>query len=179
MRCITLTQPWATLVAVGAKRIETRNWSTAHRGPLAIHAAISYGRGGKRGFYSRCQYDPFKSALEPHLRIFEHYNCFAAPLGAIVATCELLDCVPTVHPGIANEPGKPWFTGVRKGVGPHYYEVPPPLDSNEYAFGDYSAGRFAWLLGYVKALPEPIPCKGQLGLFNLPSDIAKRLESGR
>ena len=38
MKAITLTQPWATLVAIGAKRIETRSWRTFYRGPLAIHA---------------------------------------------------------------------------------------------------------------------------------------------
>jgi hypothetical protein len=38
MRCLTLTQPWATLVAVGAKQVETRNWSTRYRGRLAIHS---------------------------------------------------------------------------------------------------------------------------------------------
>ena len=31
MRAITLTQPWATLVALGFKKIETRSWSTDYR----------------------------------------------------------------------------------------------------------------------------------------------------
>lgn len=39
MKALTLWQPWASLVAVGAKRIETRSWQTSYRGPLAIHAA--------------------------------------------------------------------------------------------------------------------------------------------
>src|SRR6202030_2406661 len=39
MKALTLTQPWATLVAIGAKRIETRSWPTLYRGPLAIYAA--------------------------------------------------------------------------------------------------------------------------------------------
>ena len=34
VKALTLTQPWATLVAIGAKRIETRSWSTRYRGPL-------------------------------------------------------------------------------------------------------------------------------------------------
>lgn len=36
---LSLWQPWATLVALGVKTIETRSWSTHYRGPLAIHAA--------------------------------------------------------------------------------------------------------------------------------------------
>lgn len=38
MRALTLHQPWATLVAIGAKRVETRSWATTYRGPVAIHA---------------------------------------------------------------------------------------------------------------------------------------------
>lgn len=38
MKAISLWQPWASLVAVGAKKIETRSWATKYRGSLAIHA---------------------------------------------------------------------------------------------------------------------------------------------
>lgn len=38
-RAITLWQPWATLLALGVKTIETRAWSTRYTGPLLIHAA--------------------------------------------------------------------------------------------------------------------------------------------
>ena len=41
---LTLTQPWATLVASGAKKIETRSWNTKHRGWLAIHTARLFPR---------------------------------------------------------------------------------------------------------------------------------------
>lgn len=38
LKALTLHQPWASLVAVGAKTIETRSRRISHRGPLAIHA---------------------------------------------------------------------------------------------------------------------------------------------
>jgi len=38
MKAITLYQPWASLIALGKKNIETRSWNTYYRGPLAIHA---------------------------------------------------------------------------------------------------------------------------------------------
>jgi hypothetical protein len=38
MKALSLWQPWASLVAFEEKRVETRVWSTAYRGPLAIHA---------------------------------------------------------------------------------------------------------------------------------------------
>jgi uncharacterized protein (UPF0264 family) len=38
-RALSLKQPWAALLVHGLKTIEVRRWSTAHRGPLLIHAA--------------------------------------------------------------------------------------------------------------------------------------------
>ncbi len=42
MPCLSLSQPWATLIAVGAKTMETRSWRTYYAGPLAIHAAKGF-----------------------------------------------------------------------------------------------------------------------------------------
>lgn len=39
LKVISLWQPWASLIAAGVKRHETRHWPTGHRGPIAIHAA--------------------------------------------------------------------------------------------------------------------------------------------
>lgn len=39
MKAVSLWQPWASAMALGLKRIETRHWSTSYRGPMAIHAA--------------------------------------------------------------------------------------------------------------------------------------------
>jgi hypothetical protein len=36
---LTLTQPWASLVVLGSKKLETRGWRTNYHGPLLIHAA--------------------------------------------------------------------------------------------------------------------------------------------
>lgn len=38
---LTLHQPWATLIALGAKTVETRGWPTKYRGPIAIHAGLA------------------------------------------------------------------------------------------------------------------------------------------
>ena len=47
MTVISLLQPWAQLVVLGAKKIETRSWNTAFRGELLIHASLGkhYGSG--------------------------------------------------------------------------------------------------------------------------------------
>ncbi len=39
MKTLSLLQPWASLVALGEKQIETRSWKTDYRGPLLIHAS--------------------------------------------------------------------------------------------------------------------------------------------
>lgn len=58
-KAITLWQPWATLVAIGAKQFETRSWMTCHRGPLVIHAARRF-TSAERAW---CREEPFKSVL--------------------------------------------------------------------------------------------------------------------
>ena len=37
--CLTMHQPWASLLVAGIKKIEGRNWYSSHRGRLWIHAA--------------------------------------------------------------------------------------------------------------------------------------------
>jgi hypothetical protein len=59
MKCISLHQPWASLVVVGAKRYETRHWSTAVRGQILIHAAKKW----NRDLVETANSDPFFAAL--------------------------------------------------------------------------------------------------------------------
>lgn len=161
IKCITLTQPWATLVAIGAKRIETRSWSTSYRGPLAIHAAKGLGPvGGRQGLRDLCVSEFFYPALYVHIDRTEDL-----PLGAIVAVCRLVDCVPTEWVAMPP-PAAP-----RIARDQNVWE----LTDQERAFGDYSAGRFAWLLADIQALPEPIPCKGALGLWEPDANILEAI----
>lgn len=39
MKALSLWEPWASLMALEAKKVETRSWYTSHRGPLLICAA--------------------------------------------------------------------------------------------------------------------------------------------
>lgn len=59
MKALTVWQPWATLLAVGAKQFETRDWSTDYRGRLAIHAATRW----DEDLLSTCQKQPFRKVL--------------------------------------------------------------------------------------------------------------------
>ena len=144
MKALTLTQPWATLVAMGAKRIETRSWSTSYRGPLAIHAGAGPSTFGWPQLNHICNHtEPFRSVL----KLDGRHPYEALPTGAIVAVAELVGVVPV--------------TSVHQ-----HTLIDWPLTQQERAFGDYSAGRYAWLLADVRALPEPIPARGALGLWD-------------
>ena len=155
MKVLTLTQPWATLVAIGAKRIETRSWATKYRGPLLIHAAAGLGPvGGKFGLVDLCHTEPFYDVL----KAAGMQRSTSLPFGAIVARCELVDCVPSEKIMAAfGAYGPEDQTGGR---------VLWPLTDQELAFGNYAPGRYAWLLGNVEPMATPIPAKGALGLWN-------------
>lgn len=71
MRGLSLTQPWAQLVADGRKGWETRGWTTGYRGLVAIHAT------------GRMTADDVEFAVE------QGYNPRALPLGAIVAVARI------------------------------------------------------------------------------------------
>ncbi len=172
MKALSVTQPHAQLIALLMKLIETRSWATSYRGQLAIHAAKGLGPvGGKRGLLDLCGEQPFFGALYPIVPGADRYCdkeaiADALPLGAIVAVCDLVACRP------ATELGNGFFSGPRSietGMVRLW-----KLTDQERAFGDYSPGRFAWLLDNIRALPEPVPAKGQLGLWQLdtPTEMA-------
>lgn len=175
LKGLSLTPPWGTLVAVAArfprlgKHIETRGWSTSYRGRLAIHQTKGLGELTERELAAICAREPFCAALAA-VGITEPGQL---PRGQIVAVVSLLDCVPTRNPAAAGVPGAPWFTGVSRGVGQHYFEVPPT--EPERSFGDYRPGRFAWLLEDIQDVPEPVSCRGAQGLWDVPADVAGQL----
>lgn len=154
MKALSLTQPWATCVAIGAKRIETRSWGTVYRGPLAIHAAKTFPRAARE----LCFGNPF---MEP-LMAARYEDVDALPLGAIIAVAQLVDVRGTGRHGAPAA----WLQEVL-------------IEADDYPrereFGDYSPGRFAWMLADVRQLTTPIACRGALGLWALPGDVEARV----
>jgi len=115
-----------------------RSWHTWHRGPLAIHAA--------KGFPKQAnwltQKEPFYSVL---LTALGSLDWTAAdrrcdlPRGCIIAVADLTGCL--------------------------HIDGAEVMSETERAFGDYTPGRYRWQLTNVRRLPEPIPAKGALGLW--------------
>lgn len=151
--CLTLTQPWATLVALGWKRYETRSWGTSYRGSLAIHAA----QGWTAADRELCNTPPFGEALADYAihNLLGNWGVDpdALPRGAVLCLVNLIDCrqISAVSPAI----------DVRNKT----YLHPTALSDQERAFGNYEPGRWAWELGDVRSFQRPIPAKGTLGLW--------------
>lgn len=153
LKAITLQQPWATLVAIGAKRIETRSWSTSYRGPLAIASSARQGKAGKALMCDPQCY----GAMQLYAASGYWGGMAGHPYGAVIAVCNLVDCLPMeAHiclPGVFDE-------------------YPELNTTRELAFGDFNVfdaqngrRRWAFVLEDIQALAIPVPVKGGLGLW--------------
>lgn len=193
-KMLTLWQPWASLIAVGEKWIETRSWSTPYRGALAIHAASRERRVSKFGAVPDGAVTAADEYTHDHgicccghdaLKCLRFGLC-SLPLGAVVATADLVDVVPMVSWTGALDGPAVWAARLRtdegsteavllrdqvnadesiERVGP----LPDSIDvTDQIPFGDFRPGRFAWLLDNVRALPEPITARGHRGLRDCP-----------
>ena len=165
MKAITLYEPYAWLVRMLLKRIETRSWPTSYRGPLAIHAAKNI----PHWLWNGWMYEPdFQDARQAAEAAGLDKDIRSLPRGVIVATCELVDCI-RISPDGALFQQCP-ICGNIAGFCCHvcdwtWIQAPPARSTSEYLFGDYIPGRYAWILADIKPLPEPIPAKGRQGLW--------------
>ncbi len=136
MKTISLLQPWASLVVMGVKIIETRSWRTNYRGELLIHASS-----GKKGSVLAKE-PPFKNYI-PDFSLL--------PFSAIIGKVILDEVLPVEILFLSDE---------------HLNT----LTLEQKAFGDYTRGRYAWLLSGAVALPSPIYIKGALNLWEYKGD---------
>lgn len=145
MKVLSVLQPWATLIVMGAKKIETRSWNTKYRGPLLIHASKGKKAGGWELATVANQFGIKKPAFDD------------LPFGAIIGQANIIETASTNNllPNLFNEPT---ITGDSKYSFLH-------LTEQEKAFGDYSPDRYGWLLADPFQFETPIPVKGNLGLW--------------
>ncbi len=93
MKAVTLIQPAASLVVLGACRLDVRAWRTAHRGRVAVYASRALPQGSRE----LCTCEPVRSALRAGLG---HDDWRRLPLGALLGTVELIDCTPVEEDGL-------------------------------------------------------------------------------
>ncbi len=130
MTVLSLLQPWASLVVMGHKTIETRSWATAYRGPLLIHASK-----GTSGMIF-CDQPVFKKYLEN----------IELPFGSIIGEVTLESIVQITDLAMNDD-------------------MIGQLTLEEKIFGDYTTGRYAWMLKNAIPLTQPVPARGLPGLW--------------
>lgn len=153
MKAISLWQPWASLLVIGAKVIETRSWPTQYRGPLLIHAAKTLNQDVR---YALCDTNVDNA--------FRRQGGTAArplwlPFGAIVGQVDLVDCRPT-ESFTAEELDTECFFE-------HFQEA----TWTEGALGNFAPGRFGWVLEKPQKFEKPIPYKGSQGFFEVSETL--------
>lgn len=174
MKAISLWQPWASLIACGAKRYETRDWPPPSKligQRIAIHAAKKIDKEAA-GLAEQLLYTQRGGRLSNELyasikgtpdRLMGKFGMAHMPIGCVVCTAVLVAAFQlgeqaegTVVPAasvicvMARRPFPPCFT-VR-------------YDN----FGNYAPGRWAWLLDDVQVLHPPPAAKGERKFFELP-----------
>ena len=129
------------------KDVENRSRATRQRGLIAIHASQSA---------------PFQSDLEdPRIVDLVEANGFRlddppSAQGAVVAVADLTGC----HAD---------WTCVKRGIGAFAGCMKWGTNAGD--------GQHHWLLANVRPLPEPVPCRGALGLWHLPDDVEKAVRA--
>lgn len=140
MKILTVRQPWASLIIMGYKQIETRTRDTRYRGTIGIHAGLAMPcRIGERVMFGEFEVERDRSGLL--LRSDRLSWPYRLPIGAVIGTVNLFQTRRTDSGESA------------------------PDDTNR-ALGDFSPGRWAWSLNCPQRLSPCIPAKGALGFWN-------------
>lgn len=110
MKALTIKQPWASLIIEGygglLKDIENRTWPTGVRGRIAIHASAKL---DKREMDSAAAMvalikEGERASFEVLSAAAREFDAeMVLPLGAVLGTVEIVDCV--------RKSDSPWFFG--------------------------------------------------------------------
>jgi activating signal cointegrator 1 len=146
---ISLYQPYASFIAWGWKKFETRSRSTAHRGELAIQATQ------KEPAEYREYYDRMIEKHVPKAKRVEFPKWEDLPRGAVVCLVNLIEVFSTADLN---------FMARLKMSAKYHTE-----------FGDFTKGRYAWLLRDVRPLSAPLAYPGAQGFFNIDPATERKL----
>lgn len=165
MKAISLWQPWASLIACGIKPFETRDWPppVALIGErIAVHAAKKVDPAAADmaeelllGQYGAELAEKLAATWDKAGPVMARFRSVDMPVGCVVCTAKLDGAFRLGEGGkvvkrLISRPMPDCFT--------------PKAD----AYGDYSPGRWAWLLRDVQVLNPPAPAVGRQGFFDLP-----------
>lgn len=77
MKVLSLTEPYATLIKIGKKKIETRSWKTSYKGKLYIHASST----------------KIPKEYKNNTELMSLVNVNNLNYGHIICSCDLVDCI--------------------------------------------------------------------------------------
>jgi hypothetical protein len=141
MQCLSVKQPWATLLVGGTTRYIVRDWRTFLRGRLAIQASRRFPAGN----VELCC-DP---AMRPLLRENGFDYAMEMPTAAIIGTAELVDCTyGSIEALSCLNPNDP-----------------------AVEFGIVQPGLWIWEFRNARRLRRPVPHTGRLGVFPVPGHL--------
>lgn len=164
MKAISLWQPWASLIVLGEKTIETRGWPTSYWGPLLIHAAKRHGDEQIDYMLSEpCRSLLRKHGIKPEMRDVASFHADQLPLGCIVGASMMVGC--------SRVQGERRVQLSRWACGKKSVEWALPPDEPELSLGDYEVGRFGWKLVEIQRFAMPIPYSGKQGFFQVPDEL--------
>jgi hypothetical protein len=153
-------QPYASLVAVGEKKIETRIWETKYRGLLAIHAMRKW----DADLWRTSRSGPVADALRRH-------ELFAGPpveshgnltFGAVLCYVDLLDCVRVIRTRDGVRLGTPHLSSGNNKT-EAYDDL---LTEDELGLSVYQPGRYAWIMKLIRRFDVPIAAAGARRLWD-------------
>lgn len=154
MRALSLTQPWATLVAMGIKPVENRKWRPSDKllgEDFAIHASAKF---------------DYKDAAW----IQEHFADDKV----------VIDLLNGKHVQSAIL-GVVKLAGYMRG-GTYFHRVGMEIrgeETHELMHSKWFFGKFGYVLEDVRTLPSPvIGVKGSLNFWNVPQEIEKEVLQG-
>ena len=102
MKAISIKQPWASLIVEGLKDIENRTWKCPEKyigQRILIHAGMARTNHIIRNVLNDAQYAEFRKKYK-----YSGLD-FLEPMGAIIGSVEIVDCVVN-HPSIWAEKTK-------------------------------------------------------------------------
>lgn len=171
IRVLSLTQPWASLVMLGAKKIETRSWP-APKAMIGQRIAIHASKGWTADDRNACCKPHFLRALWPE---WTGYDATDAPPGGYVSVGYRLYSIADIDQRSRKLPrGMVLCTARLTGCwSTNRLDLIDRLPDAERAFGFYGPDRWMWGLDRVQVFEEPIPARGQLGLWRweMPEEI--------
>lgn len=162
MKLLCLTQPWASLMAIGAKTWETRGWGTPYRGEIAIAATKGFPEDCKE--LSRSQ--PFRQALDAG-GIYSPAH-LSDVLGHILCVVDLRWIAKVTLNSLRWPTPEAWFEEAARqqlAMG----DQGCPAGEHERHFGNYLHGRSIWMTNNLRRLATPVPVVGHQGLRDLPA----------